>query len=174
MDFFLKQDAQDTPNFSPSSLIYFTSDLPLEIISAFKLNPVRIPSYLTVKNNQISIDSIIQPFICSKVRSTVQTLLNIDFPFKFYIFSENYCDSLQNLADIFQLKYENANKIQKYRFLLPVKRGGDKEEDYYYSECKRLFDWLKNVTSREITVEELKDSINKYNLKRKLLQQISF
>ena len=90
------------------AMMYFTADIPLEIISAFGFIPVRIPSEIEFNSQNKSINAIFQPFICSKSRQMVDFLINNNI--EHAIFSENHCDSLQNLYDVG--KYPIAYHLQ--------------------------------------------------------------
>ena len=65
-------------DFKDKTILYFTSDIPIEIISAAGLHPVRIPSDFELTTRQKSIDSIIQPFNCSKSRQMLDFIINFN------------------------------------------------------------------------------------------------
>ncbi|MCE7737482.1 MAG: 2-hydroxyacyl-CoA dehydratase, partial [Candidatus Heimdallarchaeota archaeon] len=48
------------------NVIYFTADIPIEIITAAGCVPYRVPSDLEVDQGHTTVTSVLQPFICSK------------------------------------------------------------------------------------------------------------
>ncbi len=154
-----------------NAMMYFTADIPLEIISAFNFIPIRIPSEIEFNSKNKSTNAIFQPFICSKSRQMLDFLINNNI--KHAIFSENHCDSLQNLYDVLRLNESIPNNFQYFRFLLPVNRGGKAETKYYQKEIKRLVTWFEKTTGEKLTSDKLKSSITLHNTKRKLLNTIS-
>lgn len=153
------------------AMMYFTADIPLEIISAFDFIPIRIPSEIEFTSKNKSTNAIFQPFICSKSRQMLDFLINNNI--EYAIFSENHCDSLQNLYDVLRLNESIPKDFQYFRFLLPVNRGGKAEMKYYLEEIKRLITWFEKTTGEKITPDKLKSSISLHNKKRKLLNTIS-
>ena len=168
----LKQD-----DFLDKTVLYFTADIPLEVISAFGLIPIRIPSDIRTRDKSVSvnsmIDSILQPFVCAKSRHMMEFIINNSESFSAGIFSENHCDSLQNIFDLLQLNKSLPDAFASFRFLLPVKRGGKGEANYYYKEIKRLVAWLQDWTGKEITYLQLKEAIDLHNKKRTLLLNLA-
>ncbi len=163
--------------FLGKSVVYFTADIPVEIVTAAGLIPIRIPSDISSreKNGSVNliIDSIIQPFVCAKSRHMMEFIINNSESFSAGIFSENHCDSLQNIFDLLQLNKSLPDAFASFRFLLPVKRGGKGEANYYYKEIKRLVTWLQDWTGKKITYLQLKEAINLHNKKRTLLLNLA-
>lgn len=152
-------------------MLYFTSDIPLEIITAAGYVPVRIPAEIKIKSQKMSPSSVFQPFICSKSQQMVNFLINTQV--KSAIFSENHCDSLQNLYDVLLLNNVIPDDFNYFRFLLPVNRGGDAATDYYFKELKRFIYWFEDLIGNKITNESLKRSISLHNMKRTKLNILS-
>ncbi|MCY3412847.1 MAG: 2-hydroxyacyl-CoA dehydratase [Candidatus Heimdallarchaeota archaeon] len=152
------------------SILYFTADIPLELIHAAALHPVRIPSDISFESNK-STNAIFQPFICSKSRFMLDFVLNNEI--QQAIFSENHCDSLQNLNDVLKMNNALPENFNSFRFLLPVNRGGQTAKQYYVHELQRLVSWLERITNSSIGVEEVKKSIALYNSKREYLNKLT-
>lgn len=155
------------------NVIYFTADIPIEIITAAGCIPYRIPSDLEVDQGQTTVTSVLQPFICSKSHQFFEFISKNNKNLAAGIFSENHCDSLQNLYDVIQLNKSLDPDFTHFRFLLPIKRGGKTETKYYYKELKRLISWFEGWTGEVITYEKLFDAIKLHNFKRMALKEIS-
>ncbi|OLS28897.1 MAG: R-phenyllactate dehydratase beta subunit [Candidatus Heimdallarchaeota archaeon LC_2] len=159
--------------YKQKSVIYFTADIPIEIISAAGLIPVRIPSDANGPQSQYNTNSVLQPFICSKSHQFFDFISKNGKNLIAGIFSENHCDSLQNFYDVVKMNKTLDDDFQYFRFLLPIKRGGKTETKYYFKEMQRLVSWFENLTGTQITFENLSSSIQLHNTKRALLTQIS-
>ncbi|MHA2403730.1 MAG: hypothetical protein ACXADH_12115, partial [Candidatus Kariarchaeaceae archaeon] len=55
-------------NYSGRTVVYFTADIPIEVLTAAGLVPFRIPPEIPNENQTINIESIVQPFNCTKSR----------------------------------------------------------------------------------------------------------
>jgi benzoyl-CoA reductase/2-hydroxyglutaryl-CoA dehydratase subunit BcrC/BadD/HgdB len=159
-------------NYSGRTVVYFTADIPIEVLTAAGLVPFRIPTEIPNENQTINIESIVQPFNCTKSRLFLEYILNNHNTIGGAIFSENYCDSLQNLADIVHLNSSLPDSLQYFRFLLPVNRGKKIEAEYFAKEIKRLIQWLEEWTGNTITYLDLIESIELHNTKRRLLAKL--
>ncbi|MHA2028534.1 MAG: 2-hydroxyacyl-CoA dehydratase [Candidatus Kariarchaeaceae archaeon] len=154
-------------------IVYFTADIPVEIISAAKLIPFRIPSDLKETGQQTNMTSILQPYICSKSHQFFDFVTKYAENIRGAIFSENHCDSLQNFFDVVKMKNSFTPNFQSFRYLLPTNRGGQAETTFYYNEMKRLISWFEEWTDRKISYNDLLKAIEGHNKKRKLLGLIS-
>lgn len=166
-------DLLEKEDYKQKSIIYFTADIPIEIITAAGLIPVRIPSDANGSQGQNNTSSVLQPFICSKSHQFFDFISKNGKNLFAGIFSENHCDSLQNIYDVIKMNKTLDDDFQYFRFLLPINRGGNTETKYYSKEMQRLISWFENLTGQEITFENLLNSIKLHNEKRNLLMQIS-
>ncbi|MHA2249663.1 MAG: 2-hydroxyacyl-CoA dehydratase subunit D [Candidatus Kariarchaeaceae archaeon] len=165
-DFLVREDYKNR------FLIYFTADIPIELISAADLIPLRIPTEINSFPRMKNIDSMVQPFNCAKSRQLLDFIINNAEIISGGIFSESYCDSLQNLVDILEMNNSLPDSFQSFRFLLPVRRGGMNETKYYFEEVKRLYVWFEG-RSGPSSADKLRKSILLYNRKRKLMGELA-
>lgn len=155
------------------NVIYFTADIPIEIITAAGCIPYRIPSDLEAINNQNNLASVLQPFICSKSHQFFNFIVANGNNLAAGIFSENHCDSLQNFYDVIQMNKTLDPEFPHFRFLLPINRGGKTERIYYFKELKRLVAWFEDWLGQKISYEKILDSIKLHNSKRMILNELS-
>ncbi|MFV2014669.1 MAG: 2-hydroxyacyl-CoA dehydratase subunit D [Candidatus Heimdallarchaeota archaeon] len=155
------------------NVIYFTADIPIEIITAAGCVPYRIPSDLDARQNRNNVATVLQPFICSKSHQFFNFIADNGRNLAAGIFSENHCDSLQNFYDVIQMSKTLDPEFSHFRFLLPINRGGLTEAKYYFKELKRLVTWFENWLGQKVTYKKLLDSIQLHNSKRMLLSNIS-
>ncbi|MHA2366152.1 MAG: 2-hydroxyacyl-CoA dehydratase subunit D [Candidatus Hodarchaeales archaeon] len=165
-------DLLNQNDYLDKAILYFTSDIPLEIVSASGLIPVRIPPNIKISSKRKNVDSIVQAFNCTKSRQMLDFMINSSYNFKGGIFSENFCDSLQNFFDLLKLNDGISDSFQSFRFLHPVNRGGIAETKYYFHEIKRLLNWLQDWT-KKVNPSDLLKNINLYNKKRQLMRELS-
>lgn len=155
------------------NVIYFTADIPVEIITAAGCVPYRVPSDLDEKQKRGNTTSVLQPYICSKSHQFFEFISNNEANLAAGIFSENHCDSLQNFYDVVRMNGTLDAEFPYFRFLLPINRGGKSETKYYFKELKRMISWFENWLGIEITLEKLLNAVNLHNSKRQLLKEIS-
>jgi benzoyl-CoA reductase/2-hydroxyglutaryl-CoA dehydratase subunit BcrC/BadD/HgdB len=155
------------------SVIYFTADIPIEIITAANFIPFRIPSDLVENEKQTGTTSMLQPYICSKSHQFFDFVTRYIQNIGGAIFSENHCDSLQNFLDVVKMKNSTSVDFPSFRYLLPTNRGGEAETQFYKNEMERLLLWFQEWTGREITVKDIAKAVDQHNKKRELLQSLS-
>lgn len=155
------------------NVIYFTADIPIEIITAAGCIPYRIPSDLEALKNQNNVASVLQPFICSKSHQFFNFIKDNGKNLAAGIFSENHCDSLQNIYDVMQMDKTLDQEFRHFRFLLPINRGGKSETTYYFKELKRLVVWFETWLNQKISHEKILGSIKLHNSKRMILSELS-
>ena len=126
------------------NVIYFTADIPVEIITAAGCVPYRVPSDLDEKQQRGNTTSVLQPYICSKSHQFFEFISNNVNNLAAGIFSENHCDSLQNFYDVIRMNGTLDPEFPYFRFLLPINRGGRSETKYYFKELKRMISWFEN------------------------------
>jgi len=152
---------------------FFNTDIPVEIASAAGVHPVKVTTSLIPKNTGLfAIDSIVQPFNCSWSRLILKTIMDGLLGIDHYIFSENYCDSLQNLYDVCRLSsgLKDESNLNSFRFLHPMKRDKSMAVKFYFKESIRLKKWLEDSLEKKITAQDLLESINLHNERRRLLR----
>lgn len=114
-------------------------------------------------------DAYYQSYICHIPRSIIDLALDHHTAhFDGYIFP-SICDVIRNLSGIFKLN--KIGKFVKYmdfpqNFMPQV--GGV----FYQQEMQHVLHYVKEITGKEPTVEELNHSIDLYNKNRRLIERI--
>ena len=148
---------------------YFTNRVPVELIHALGLHPIRIVSMGITKTG--ASEQYIQAFGCSWLRQIMDLALNgglrtIDG----IIFSAGTCDSLQNVSDIWRKVFP----LQwTYNLTFPVLTSTNAARIYLQNEFEDLIHslLLKFADSqRELKIVE---SIKLYNQKRVYFQKLA-
>ncbi len=144
---------------------YFTNRVPVELIDAVGLVPIRVLS--TGKAAQGASERYIQLFACSWLKQILDIGLSEGFSdFDGLVFSAGTCDSLQNVSDIWRKIFPNQ---WVYNLTFPVLTESEAAGDFLQSEFESLVQTLRE----EIQIEEndftLVQSIKKFNQKRALL-----
>ncbi|MFW9996376.1 MAG: 2-hydroxyacyl-CoA dehydratase [Candidatus Odinarchaeota archaeon] len=156
------------------SMVFFTPNVPVEVITASGVTPVRICSAIAQRASKTSTDSILQPFTCPWIQLQLNLLLNESFSLDGVIFSENYCDSLLNFYNAYKKNTNLSIKFNTYGFLHPAKREYTTEIGYYLHELKQFTAWLEEWTGKDVNVNNLLESIRLHNEKRRLLRELSW
>ncbi len=110
---------------------YVYPHTPLEIIMAHGLMPALLYANPTVMG---SYEASLQTFACSFVRNMFSQRVNDQLPFvDGIVFPGNTCDSLQNLADIWRLRFPE-DKI--FRLTYPAGNQGEAAVQYFAEELR--------------------------------------
>ncbi len=148
---------------------YFTNKIPVELLDAMKLHPVRIFAFKHPQAQQGAYERYIQTFACSWLRGILDNgLVNGYKDLEGIIFSTGTCDSLQNVSDVWQKVF--AAQLT-YNLTFPIK-SNKAAGTYLENEFKQIVSFaqkhLKGSSDFKLT-----ESIRKYNLKRKILQKVA-
>ncbi len=137
---------------------YFTDLVPFEIISAVGAHPTRI---LSNANSDEPLDSMVQTYCCSYMRNFLSQsqAINLKETLSGIIFTDNFCDSLQSMADIFQHVFPD---IPTLILPQPVSKSSPNSEKYYHATLNELFNNLKEITKEKPDQQSLQEQINYY------------
>ncbi len=144
--------------------IYF----PREIIHAAGAMPVGI--FGGGDNKQIiKGDAYYQSYICHIPRSIIEIALDKQMDHIDGFIFPSICDVIRNLSGIF--KQQKIGKFVKYmdfpqNFLPEI--GGV----FYQQEMEHVLRYIKEINDKEVTTEDLNQSIKLYNKNRKLIEFI--
>jgi benzoyl-CoA reductase/2-hydroxyglutaryl-CoA dehydratase subunit BcrC/BadD/HgdB len=119
---------------------YVYPHTPLEIILAHDLMPALLYANPTVMG---SYEASLQTFACSFVRNMFSQRVNDQLPYvSGIVFPGNTCDSLQNLADIWRLRYPQ-DKI--FRLTYPAGNQGEAAVQYFAEELRIFSNSLEDA-----------------------------
>ena len=145
---------------------YFCTYFPEELLHAAGMLPIRI---LGVKENVSVADSVVQPFICSLVRTSLDAAMRNRFDFLDGVVFPHTCDSIQNLADIWKHHFpEQFSEV----VVLPVWVDLPEAEDYLTEEIARFRGKLENHLGEKLTDDALANSIGVYDENRAALTEL--
>ncbi len=148
---------------------YFTNKTPVELLDAMNLHPLRIFAFKHPKSHQGAYERYIQTFACSWLRGILDNGLVDGYnDLKGIMFSTGTCDSLQNVSDIWQKVFPNQ---LTYNLTFPI-QSNTAASKYLVNEFKQFISVLQDNFGWSSSFN-LKESIQKYNLKRKILQNIA-
>ncbi|MFW9944404.1 MAG: 2-hydroxyacyl-CoA dehydratase subunit D [Candidatus Sifarchaeia archaeon] len=120
---------------------YIYPHIPHEIVMAHGLTPS------LVRTNPRTVgayEDSLQTFSCSLTRNLFSQRVNGSFPLLAgIVFSGNTCDALQNVADVWRLRFPEDNVI---RLTYPVGDAGDSAVQYLAKEIKAFSDALESLT----------------------------
>jgi len=121
---------------------YVYPHTPLEIIMAHGVMPALLYANSTVMG---SYEASLQTFACSFVRNMFSQRVNDQLPYvNGIVFPGNTCDSLQNLADIWRLRYPQ-DKI--FRLTYPAGNQGEAAVQYFAEELRIFSNSLEDAYS---------------------------
>ncbi len=145
-------------NFKGRKVIgYLCSYAPEELIYAAGLHPMRLFS----SKSDISLaDNHLQAYCCSLVRGVLEDSLAGRLGFLDGTVFPHTCDSIQRLSDIWRLntRYEFFADV-----IMPVKLNTESARSYMRATLERFKSDLEEATGREITDDDLQESIDKFN-----------
>ncbi len=141
---------------------------PVELFHAAGAHPVG----LVGAGNQIEIahaDSRFQSFVCSVIKSTLELgLTNRLQDFDGMVF-HSICDPARNLASVFKRNFPDQ-WVEYIHF--PQNLISDSSVDYLESEYRRILERLSELTGKEVTNDDVNQSIALYNRARSLMRDL--
>lgn len=146
---------------------YFCSYFPEELLQAGGIYPVRIP---LLSGATTKADAHLQSYCCHYVRSSLNAALNGELDFLDGIAFTHTCDSMQCLADIWEIN-------MKHRFFavlnLPLKMEGKPAFEYMTSEIRLFLKKLEGFMGRKIHPDDLREAIALGNRQKRLLNWLA-
>ena len=141
--------------------------VPEEIIHATGILPVRVTGYsqemeLEDGNAYMYINN------CSYSRSCLQMGLRGEYEFLDGMVAGSTCDGARRLYDLWQ----HYIKTPFHHILTVPRKYTEKAHALYYQQVVQLKERLEEFTGRQITDEQLRNSIDVYNWSRALLKQL--
>jgi bcr-type benzoyl-CoA reductase subunit C len=156
---------------------YLCSYVPVEIIHAAGLTPVRVRG-----NNAPlrQVDAHLQPFTCALCRSTLDQLLCGELQFLAGTVLAHTCDAMQALSDLWRIGSSriqvNASSAGSARFvdvvMQPTNLGSPAARAYLIAELGRFRGKLAAFVGHSITDDDLRASISLYNDTRQLVRAL--
>jgi len=141
--------------------------VPEEIIYAAGLLPVRIMAEETIDLGEA--DGYLHPNICSFVRSCLASTLKNRYDFLDGLVSGNTCDAIRRLADVWRSYFPPP-----FVHILSIPHKiSETAIEFYRQELEQLKIKLEEFTGKEISEQDLADSIDLYNRSRDLLKKIN-
>lgn len=142
---------------------YFTDLVPLELIHATGGQPSRL--FPAPKSDE-PLDSLVQTYCCSYLRNFLSFSLEKDLKsaFSSLIFTNNFCDSLTNVIDIFE------HALPDFPFLVlnqPVASNSPNVESFLKAEFQLIVEQLVKITNKTPDDEKIRESMNIYQQIRK-------
>jgi len=120
---------------------YIYPHIPHEIVMAHGLTPSLVRTNRTTVG---AYEDSLQTFSCSLTRNLFSQRVNGSFPLLAgIVFSANTCDALQNVADVWRLRFPEDNVI---RLTYPVGDAGDSAAQFLAKEIKAFSDALESLT----------------------------
>lgn len=120
---------------------YIYPHIPHEIVMAHGLTPSLVR---TSRKTVGAYEASLQTFSCSLTRNLFSQRVNGSFPLLAgIVFSGNTCDALQNVADVWRLRFPEDNVI---RLTYPVGDSGDSATHYLANEIKAFSDALESLS----------------------------
>ncbi|MHA2370277.1 MAG: 2-hydroxyacyl-CoA dehydratase subunit D, partial [Candidatus Hodarchaeales archaeon] len=147
---------------------YFTDLVPIELIHAAGGQPSRL--FPSPKSDE-PLDSLVQTFCCSYLRNFLSSALETDLKkaFSGFIFSNNFCDSLTNVMDIF----EHAFPDFPFHVLnQPVASNNANVESFFRAELHFLAKNLAKITNHEPDDKSMQESMQLYEGIRTLQSEL--
>jgi benzoyl-CoA reductase subunit C len=141
---------------------------PVELFHAAGAHPVG----LVGAGNQIEIahaDSRFQSFVCSVIKSTLELGLTDRLrDFDGMVF-HSICDPARNLASVFKRNFPDQ-WVEYIHF--PQNLVSESSVDYLESEYRRILDRLSELTGKQVTNDDVNQSITLYNRARSLMRDL--
>jgi benzoyl-CoA reductase subunit C len=147
---------------------YMPIYIPREIIHAAGMLPLGILG----GGDQLEVihgDAYYQSYICRIPRSTIELGINGRLDFVDGMLFPSICDVIRNLSGMWKLMFPDV--YARY-FDVPQNYVDDIGGNYYISELKELRDGLAELGGRDITDDDLRNSIAVYNENRRAVQAI--
>jgi len=160
---------EDMKKLNKPSIGYFTNRIPVEILHALNLLPIRILSL--GQSAQGSSERYIQIFACSWLRQIMDIGLTKGYEsLDGLLFSAGTCDSLQNFSDIWKKVFPDQ---WVYNLTFPVLTDSDLARDYLQNEFETLIEHLSIQFLQQHPEIRLSRSIKLYNIKRANLLKLA-
>ena len=149
---------------------YLCSYVPVEIIYAAGLTPVRIRGTTTPLRR---VDAHLQPFTCALCRSALDHLLCGELHFLAGTVLAHTCDTMQALADLWRIglpsSQPDSTSAGLYVVMQPTNLCSPAAYPYLVAELRRFRDRLAAFVGHPITDDDLRSSIALYNETRQLV-----
>jgi len=113
-------------------------------------------------------DALMQAFICSFAKSTFEVGLSGDFDFLDIMMFAHTCDTMQNLADLWQ---GNCAGMKTIITSMPNLHGGKAAAAYFRKELARVRRCIEDIAG-PIADEKLNESIQLYERHREAVKSI--
>lgn len=142
--------------------------VPRELIHAAGMLPVGILG----GGDQLDVihgDAYYQSYICRIPRSTIELALTGRLDCLDGMFFPSTCDVIRNLSGMWQLKFKD--KLVRY-FDVPQNFDLDVGGKFYTMELHSLRDELATLAGREITDDDIRNSIDLYNKNRQAISEL--
>jgi len=144
----------------------FPMHVPEEIIHASGVLPITL---LGSNETVTASDKYLQPFLCHVARSTLDMALTGKLDFLDGIVFPDVCDIVQLLPDIWNIHYPMPFQ---HTVVVAGKFNSASSQQYLVSEYNALRKSLENFTGKQITEDDLRQSISIYNYNRDLLHKL--
>ncbi len=145
---------------------YFCTYVPEEIIHAAGFVPVRIRSDGEIPSRA---NAHLQSYTCALCRSGLDQALRGDLSFLQGVVFAHTCDTLQALADIWQMSFPD---LYVETIVQPVHLSSPSARLYLIAELQRFRRSLEEFADQRISDQALSASVELYNEKRRLLTQL--
>ncbi len=145
---------------------YLCSGVPLELLHAAGLTPVRL---LQLESVITQAAGWLPPFSCALAQATTERWIGGEFAFLRWIVFAHSCDTLKCVQDIWRLM---GNGPQLLTFSLPVVVGTAASREYYLRELHSLARMLGAELGVDIGQDQLSRSIALYNEQRRLVDAL--
>jgi bcr-type benzoyl-CoA reductase subunit C len=144
---------------------YMCSYSPQELLHAAGYLPVRVLGRLGATP---SADALMQPFICSFARSTFDAGLSGELDFLYIMMFSHTCDTMQNLADLWQGNCPNMKTIIAS---MPNLHQGKAAEEYFRGELDRVRTCIEEIAG-PIADEKITETIQLYDQHRAAMRSL--
>ena len=144
---------------------YMCSYSPQEMLHAAGYFPVRIMGRLGATPRA---DQLMQSFVCSFARSTFDAGLSGEFDFLEIMLFAHTCDTMQNLADLWQ---GNCPRMKTIITSLPNVHAGAAAATYFRKELERVRGLIEGIAG-PISDEKLLASIQLYDRHRAAMKRL--
>lgn len=141
-------------SYSPQELVHAAGYLPVRILGRFGATP--------------KADELLQPFACSLARSSLDSGLSGEFPFLSVAVFSHTCDTMQNVADLWQ---RNVGGMETLIVSMPNRTTGEAARAYFRSELERVRAWLEERAGA-ISGDRIHASILLYQQHRAAMQRL--
>jgi len=143
----------------------FSNYIPEEVIVAAGIHPLRIIGIFDT--SKLSRHSIFNP-VCSFAQDVFSATGSDDFSLLNSIVFPNSCDSLRVLAQMWE---HNINQPPAICLLHPINADSNSIQ-YFTRELEKFAEKLQGLSGSNFSQDQLKQSIEKYNLTRSLLREL--